>query len=198
MSFSNPLRWPPGWPRTNRPVGAPFGASQKLTFTELERAISSLQLSNVVITTNQRLRFDGGLSTARDATPLDPGIAAYFTRNGNEVCIPCDKYTSILGNLRAIGLTLEYMRRMERYGTSQMVDAAFRGFTALPESIQLAGPATARAWHEVLQVAPSAGEEVIRAAYRKLAGMYHPDNPQTGDHTKFLEIQRAYDESGAQ
>jgi hypothetical protein len=160
---------------------------------ELESVLDQLDATSIVITTNNPLRFDGGLKVER---PEDPGIALYFTRHGREVCIPCDKYWTTYGNLRAIGLTLEYIRRMERYGTSQMVDAAFRGFTALPASIEM-GPGQMRTWHEVLEVSPSAGSEVIRAAYRKLSGMYHPDNRETGDNGKFLEVQKAYKESEA-
>ena len=34
---------------------------------------------------------------------------------------------------------------------------------------------TKRDVYEILQVRPDAHEEVLRAAYRALAGMYHPD-----------------------
>lgn len=193
--FHNPLKWPTGWVRTTKRYATPFADNQPLIFRELERALDELGATNVVVTTDQRVKFDGGLSTAKDATPADPGVAIYFTRQGREVCIPCDRYKTVIGNVRAIGLTLEYMRRMARYGTSEILDAAFRGFTALPESIQLGAPSTPRAWHEVLQLSPNADEDIIRASYRKLSSKYHPDNKDTGDAVLFDEVQKAYKEA---
>lgn len=147
MAFSNPLRWPLGWPRNQRPIWPTFKASYQTTMQDLESVLEALGATNPVITTNQRLRLDGRMSDARDAIPEDTGVAVYFTRRGKEVCIPCDKFTTVQANLRAVGLTLEYLRRMEKYGTSEMVDAAFRGFTALPETI-IMGEHTSKAWYE--------------------------------------------------
>jgi hypothetical protein len=193
MAFSNPLRWPAGWPRAKEQVWPSFKASNQTVINDLESVLDALDATNPVVSTNHPLRLDGGLRTAQGMTPDDTGVALYFTRHGKEVCIPCDKFTTVFGNLRAIGLTLEYIRRMERYGTSEMVDAAFRGFTALPESI-IMGPGQSRAWHEVLQVASDADLSIIRAAYRNLSARYHPDNKDTGDEAKFAEVQRAYNE----
>lgn len=194
MAFSNPLRWPPGWRRDSNPNWPTFKASTQTTMRDLEKVLDSLGCTNIVITTNQPLRLDGGLRTAAEATPGDTGVALYFMRASEELCIPCDKFTTVYANLRAIGLTLEYIRRMERYGTSEMVNAAFRGFKALPEAI-IMGPGQARAWHEVLQVSPDASPEVIRAAYRGLAKSAHPD--QGGEPGEFEVLQKALKESGA-
>jgi hypothetical protein len=196
MAFANPLNWPIGWPRTENPTWPTFKASAQLTLSDLEKVFDALGAENPVITTNQPTRLDGGLRTAAGTTPQDTGVAVYFNRNGKEVCIPCDKFNTVYGNLRAIGLTLEYLKRMERYGTSEMVDAAFRGFTALPESI-IMGAGQSRAWYEVLQVSQNADPEIIKVAWKKLVGKYHPDNQVTGDPVKFDEVQRAFKESGA-
>lgn len=48
--------------------------------------------------------------------------------------------------------------------------------------------------YEILQVHPSAHPEVIQAAYRRLAQIYHPDrNPAADAATRMAEINRAYD-----
>jgi hypothetical protein len=44
-----------------------------------------------------------------------------------------------------------------------------------------------------LGIEPRADSEAIQSAYTKLARMYHPDNPETGDQTKFDAINMAYE-----
>lgn len=193
MALRNPLLWPPGWQRTEKPIRSNFDVNWSTTIRDLEKLIGKLGLENVEITTNQRLRLDGGLSTAREATPDDAGVAVYFTRNGQNLCIPCDRFLSVPENVRAIGMTLEYIARMERYGTSQMVEAVFTGFKAIPESSIITPVPGARSWNEVLQVWTEASPEIVRAAYRNLSARYHPDNKDTGDEAMFLEVQKAYD-----
>jgi curved DNA-binding protein CbpA len=61
--------------------------------------------------------------------------------------------------------------------------------------------------YEVLQVHPAAEQQVIQAAYRVLAGLYHPDRATTAanarrmaelnaayDRVKTVELRRAYDQ----
>lgn len=45
--------------------------------------------------------------------------------------------------------------------------------------------------HEVLGVSVDAPLHVVRAAYKRLAQVYHPDKP-TGDAAKFNAVQAAY------
>ena len=47
-------------------------------------------------------------------------------------------------------------------------------------------------YYELLGVSKTATDEEIKRAFRKLAKMYHPDNKETGDETKFKEIGEAY------
>jgi len=46
--------------------------------------------------------------------------------------------------------------------------------------------------YEALQLSPNADSETVDRVYRILAKRYHPDNPQTGDATKFGMIADAH------
>jgi DnaJ domain len=193
MIHHYPLQWPPDWPRyKGLQVSGGFQVPYDQAIRELARALDKLGAETAYIATDQELRVDG--SPRRDRHPGSPAAALFFERKGKQLCIPCDRFNSVRDNVRAIGLTLEDINHMERYGTSQMVEATLSGFAALPANAgNSVGP---RSWHEVLQVAPDADETIIRVAYRNLASRYHPDNPHTGDEKKFLEVQRAFTEAG--
>lgn len=69
-------------------------------------------------------------------------------------------------NIYAIGKTIEALRRIERWGTGDMVEQAFTGFMALPPP---------KNPYEILGVRPRAGVEEIEAAFRQKAKALHPD-----------------------
>jgi hypothetical protein len=50
---------------------------------------------------------------------------------------------------------------------------------APPDAAATRAPETPGGWHEVLQVAPTASADEIRAAYRQLISQYHPDKVET-------------------
>lgn len=195
MITAYPLAWPPAWPRTERPTWSRFEASQHEAQNGIIRELRLLGAKDIVISTNIPLRQDGMPYASRRA-PDDQGVAVYFKLNGNDQCIPCDKWRTIAENMRAIEKTIDALRGIERWGAKEMVNAAFRGFKALPESVIIT-PQTALPWYEVLGVSPDAPKEVIIGAYRGLAKKYHPDNPDHGDPMKFHQIQNALAESGA-
>jgi hypothetical protein len=47
--------------------------------------------------------------------------------------------------------------------------------------------------YEVLEVDPKANLEIIQEAYSRLANLYHPDTPETGDREKFEAVNLAYE-----
>jgi hypothetical protein len=157
------------------------------------RELDLLGARNVLISSDLQTRADG-LPRASQRQPDDPGVAVYFTLDGEQQCIPCDKWDNVEQNLRAVALTIEALRGLDRWGAKEMVRAAFRGFKALPESV-IVTPYTARPWHEVLEVSPTASPEVIRAAWKQQLLKHHPD--RGGEQAAFEEVQRAYRESGA-
>jgi hypothetical protein len=159
---------------------------------DLERELKLMKSDNWVISSNLILRRDG-LPYAGQKTPADPGIALYFTRKGKEICISCDRYMSMDANLRAIGKTIEAIRGIERWGTEEMMDAAFTGFAALPETTS---PSNTKVWWEILDLTgPDVPDYLIDAAYKHLIKRYHPDNQTTGNDVLFHRVQEAYKEA---
>jgi hypothetical protein len=48
-------------------------------------------------------------------------------------------------------------------------------------------------YYEFLQISPKAEPATIHRVYRFLAGRLHPDNPETGDAEKFVQLKEAFD-----
>lgn len=193
MIDAYPLQWPTGRARTPdyEKKGDPFKMPSSKIKADLAKELKLMKSDDFVISSNLMIRRDG-IPYANQRNPEDTGVALYFTRKGKEICISCDQYASVDANLRAIGKTIEAIRGIERWGTEEMMDAAFTGFAALPEST-IVTPYRARAWHEVLEVPQTASPETIKAAYRQMLLKHHPD--QGGDVAKFHEVQKAFKEA---
>lgn len=180
-----PLYWPEGWPRTKYPQKARFSTGQNRAQSAIVRELNLLGAKDIVISTNLEIRRDG-LPYVNQTRLDDAGVAVYFDREGNNQCIPCDKWSTVADNMQAIAKTIEALRGLERWGAKDMVDAAFRGFKALPESVII----TEAPWYSVLGVEPDAPASFIRNAYRDLVKKHHPD--VGGDPKEFERIQQAY------
>ena len=186
-----PLAWPEGWPRTKTgrrssryEVG--FTVARDHLLRELRRSGAS----GVVLSPNIPLRRDG-LPYADWREPDDPGIAVYWhDRRNSARVIACDVWRTVRENLRAVGLTLESLRQIERSGASELLERAFSGFARLPETTQ------ARDCWTVLGLPPGTSREQVTARYRELAGTLHPD--RGGTHAAMIELNQAYDQARAQ
>lgn len=192
MTEAYPLYWPDHWPRTEYPVYSQFrsptvASSRNLVLDELDR----LGADRIVISSNMELN-KNGYPSAQQRRMNDTGVAVYFHLNGEERCIPSDKYITVEENLHAVGRTIQALRSLERWGTGQIMEAAFRGFKALPESI-IVGAGTTRAWYEVLEVSQEASMDVIDAVYKRLLHKVHPD--KGGSTAAFSELQKAFKEA---
>lgn len=177
-----PLTWPQGWKRTSYRRSSKFAVSS--VGSAAQRIIKEMKLlggSKVVISTNLELRRDG-LPYANQAQPEDGGVAVYFVYRDKQMCFACDTYKKIQENLVAIAKTIEALRGMERWGASDMMERAFRGFAALPAS-------TGREWWAVLKLPVNATRESIERSFRELAKSRHPDNG--GSHDLMSELNAA-------
>ena len=148
----------------------------------------------IVISSNLTLRNDG-LPYANQRAPDDPGVAVYFTYKGKQRVFACDRFRKVEHNIRAIGKTIEALRGIERWASSEMMDRAFTGFDALPPPDEQEGGV--RLWWQVLGVTPEASRETVQAAYRRLRGQYHPDRGESGSRARFDEVQQAWEQYSA-
>lgn len=180
-----PLSWPVGWPRTAKPERSRFDTSLARARDGLVYELRLLGARDIVISSNAKLLRSGEIA-ARQGSIEDVGIASYFTLDGAQQCIPCDRWNRIEDNLRAAELTVAALRGLSRWGTHQIVAAAFQGFAALPEGGN-------GGWWTVLGVAPNASWPAIADAYRRLAREHHPD--VGGDVEAFRRVQAAYEQA---
>lgn len=183
MVEAYPLQWPVGKPRTEYPDKSRFSTeprrARELLLEEIERLGGSLP----VISSNLPLRRDG-LPKLSTPQPRDTGVAVYFLLNGQQMCFACDRWALVHDNMLAIAKTIEALRGIERWGSTEMAQAAFVGFTALP--------APASCW-DVLGIVPGSSPAEIDSAYRRKAKELHPD--VGGDVVLMAGLNKARDEA---
>lgn len=188
-----PLQWPEGWPRTSshkresdrRFAGSVYGLNMGRARDQLIAEIERMGARNVVLSTNVALRGDG-LPYAQQRRIDDPGVAIYFTLKGRTLAMAQDRFVSVAGNLRSLGLAIEAMRQLERHGGGHMMERAFTGFAALTP------PSWKKPWREVFGI-KSDWRGDIRALYREKAKLRHPDSG--GNDTLMAELNIAYEEA---
>jgi hypothetical protein len=188
MTQAYPLQWPIGWPSTDpyRRARSRFGVSQDKAQREIVNEVQRLGGKNLVISTNIPIRKDG-LPYTRVSGIDDPGVAVYFTLGDEQKCFACDRWDLIKDNMQAIAKTIEALRGIDRWGSSKMVEQAFRGFTALP------APSQPKSWRTVLKCASNATLHDVDLSYRALLKGAHPDHG--GSHDAMAELNDARDQA---
>lgn len=173
--------------KTNGQFKTHFAVARDACIDEIRR----LGGADVIISTNVPLKRDGMPKAVEwgKTSYGHPGVAVYFKRKGKEMCFACDAWNHVQDNMHAVSLTIAALRGIARWGTGDMMEAAFTGFAALPAPGQSGGE---NPW-QVLGVAINATEGQLLERYRTLVKKFHPDNPETGDQPEFLRIKSAYD-----
>jgi hypothetical protein len=207
-------RWPGAFTSPRRE--APFEATWKTTQELLERELRALDVAEAVLqvdSPNERdFRLDGALrSDAKLRTPAV--ILSFETRRYGKLSYPCDTFTkrsyrgSLEGwqaNVRAIGLGLEALRKVDRYGIAN-TGQQYTGWKAIGAGVPLPSSAmtvdqAARflATHADLplfefQDLPGeiiANRDTRAVAFRTAARKLHPDSP-TGNEDDFKRLNEA-------
>lgn len=189
MITAYPLQWPLEYPRTKRPIRAKFKSSFAASRDGIIKELKLLGAKDIILSTNIPLKNDG-LPYASFKVPEDKGVAVYFNLYNQPSVFACDRYDKIEDNMKAVMLTIEAMRGIDRWGVSELLKRAFTGFKALPES----GSNTKNNWWDILEINQYASLEEIKSAYRELSKKYHPDvnniNPEY-----FIVIKDAYEKA---
>ena len=126
------------WPgkRTEQRKSAPFRSTYKQTLDLLEFELQKLRAHQTVIQIEdpepiKLIRNDGQLwGTGKMFTPNRPGVVLSFKSPKGAISIPCDRYDNWSDNLRAIALSLEALRAVDRYGVTRG-NEQYRGWARL-------------------------------------------------------------------
>lgn len=178
-----PLTWPEGWPRL--PDHKRASSRYEVTFLKArDHLVRQIELAggrDIVVSTNVPLRRDG-LPLANMSEPKDPGVAAYWTdRKKKPRVVACDHWRKVRDNLRAVGLTVEALRSIERAGATELLERAYSGFAALPPP--------ADHWR-ILGLERGASRSTITQRYHELASINHPD--KGGSNGQMARVNDAY------
>lgn len=139
----------------------------------------------MVVSSNLPIK-SNGYPYASARTPDDSGVAVYFTYKGRQHCFACDQWLMVRDNIQAIGKTIAALRGIARWGTGDMMERAFAGFSVLP------GPEAAGGhhWSQILNVSADAPDAEIRRAYQRARNAAHPD--KGGDEQAFQRVGAAW------
>jgi hypothetical protein len=182
-------------PQGIRRESAQFKSTEKQTMDLLEREIASLgpvkdadPVLQVDVDTSALLLRGGLRSSARPTTPT-VALTVQTAKRGTLTFI-ASRYTRYEDNLRAIALTLEALRAVNRWGATES-DEQYRGFEALPPASGFSTLEDA-AWfiidsagwdHDdsidpvmVLRMKPT-----MESAYRAASKRLHPDTDAGSD-----------------
>src|SRR5690349_8061618 len=116
---SYPLYWPEGWPRAKaheikRSLFGDHSVKEGVTMANNEVRLFGGR--DLIISSNLELKLDG-LPKSNQRQPTDRGVAIFFKRNGQDMALACDIYTTVEDNLWALYRTLAALRQIERDGS---------------------------------------------------------------------------------
>lgn len=193
-------RWPGKMRLSYQRRRAPFRAKYAATLDLLEAELEKLKAKDIIIQAGFELRDirnDGWPRSS--ARPSHPGIIVSFAGKTGPMSFPCDTFDAWEDNIRAIALSLQALRVVDRYGVTQN-NEQYKGWARLPPpatSSNSGFPNVVEAAAEFLAQhsgfeAPHirADRDRFRNAYRVAAARLHPDKPG-GSNELFVRLQQA-------
>lgn len=204
------------WLQPTRRTRSRFTAGWSDTLELLTREVDTLRGRDVVLEVDvaeKHIRQDGRLRA--DARPTDPAVVIAFESKHGPLLYRCDSFNAPAwgvrdqpvwqANVRAIALTLEALRAVDRYGATE-TGQQYAGFKALPAGRAMpASHMTTDEAYAVLELAAvgSDGETRVRylhtlrtnrdellRCYREARRATHPDH-RDGDRTAWDQVEQA-------
>ena len=125
-----PLDFPVGLAK--RRERARFKSKWSQTLLLLEKELRHLNAKSIVLEVavdESQIRQDGMLRA--DARPRNPAVVLSFNSKHGPLRYPCYRYDDWQDNLRAVALSLEALRTVDRYGVTSRAEQ-YRGWQQLP------------------------------------------------------------------
>ena len=185
-------------PRTESRKRASFKAGWLKTLNALEYELSKLHAKDVVIQIEDAegikgIRNDGSYRNVSERyQPTKPGVILTFESPKGNISMPCDRYDFWQDNLRAIALSLEALRAVDRYGVTRG-NEQYRGWTQIGNGNGKMDRASALKFVESLRGAPiklPVTVQTLAEIIKTLKVAHHPDKPG-GSHETFVAIGQA-------
>lgn len=191
-------QWPGAFTRDRR--YSPFQATFTDTLQLLEKELRLLDPKDTqyppsvlqVAIDESKFRLDG--MPRAGAEPVHPGvIVSIEPRNKPAMSLPCDTFTHWHSNLRAIALTLEALRKIDRYGVTKN-GQQYRGWQAIPQkgSHPAWSAEEAEQFLRGLVATEGNGTDLgtLPQVWRRVKGQTHPDR-NGGDRTIWDKVEHA-------
>jgi len=207
VQFERLQQWPRGHERTpvEERTQSRFDSSYRKTMELLERELRMIGAASVVLQLDIHegsIRQDGLPYANARVGAEDSGVVLSFDLDDQHLMYPCDTYQSWQDNLRAIALTLQNLRAVDRYGVSKSGEQ-YVGWRALPADVDRAMSREEAATILVRTAGVSEEDRVdaieslskigiypdLRWIYRKAAANAHPD--AGGTTAAFRRVQKA-------
>lgn len=197
MSLSITFQTLPTWPHAATAARPRFAykASYQTIITDLVSELSALDPHDVILQMAlplKSIRRDGWPVT--DARPMHPGVILIVYTDDGPLELACDENGPWQHNLRAISLTLEALRAVERHGATKKRQQ-YAGYLAAPVATSTERAEAAAA----IAFLAGAGSQVVseilddpqmrEAYYREAVKRVHPDTG--GDAEAFRKLQAA-------
>lgn len=126
-------------------------------------------------------------------------VEVIFDRDGKRYTKKCSKWEYSLDNLRAIGLSIDYLyRAVEIYGIESqeefniLFNSTFVGIEATPDD-DVFKLGVDSEWWQILGVSREATKEDIKNGFKAMARVHHPD--AGGNPEQFQKVRKAYEEA---
>ncbi|MBB1025879.1 MULTISPECIES: molecular chaperone DnaJ [unclassified Dietzia] len=167
--------------RRRSPFSAPWSSTLQLLDDELRHAQADDAVLQVCIP-----EADFGVRgyPLAHAKAWSPGVILSFNGSEGSLSFPCDSFERWQDNLRAIALTMESLRRINRYGVAQSGEQ-YRGWRAIESTATTMTADEAR--DRLSEIGGAVGNETDKGLVRRARAIAHPDR-HDGDTTRWDEV----------